>query len=306
MSTEQINERFADLETWPSFDLVKAFHEDQLAAVAAVGPALPAIGDAADAAAARLADTGQLADTGRLIYVGAGTSGRIGAQDGVELVPTFNWPQERLLFILAGGEDAVLQAVEGAEDSVEDGQWNILKAGVNERDVVIGLAASGATPFTVAAVKYAALLGAMTIGVANNRDAPLLAASAHPILIETGAEAIAGSTRMKAGTAQKVFCNLFSTLVMVRLGRVYRGLMVDMRASNEKLRRRAVQIVTQLTDCDPAQAEAALGQAEGDVKLAVMIASGHDPAEAQDALSRHSGDLRAALAHGPPRLEAAS
>ena len=300
MSTERINERFADLETWPSLDLVRAFHEDQLAAIAAVGPALPAIAKAADAAAARLADTG------RLIYVGAGTSGRIGVQDGVELTPTFNWPQERLLFILAGGEDAVLQSVEGAEDSADDGQWNILKAGVNACDVVIGLAASGATPFTVAAIKYAALLGALTIGVANNRDAPLLAACAHPILIETGAEAIAGSTRMKAGTAQKVFCNLFSTLVMVRLGRVYRGLMVDMRASNEKLRRRAVQMVARLTDCDPAQAETALDQAEGDVKLAVMIASGFAPAQAQDALSRHSGDLRAALALGPLQLEAAS
>ncbi len=300
MSTEQINEQFADLETWSSFDLVKAFHQDQLAAVAAVGPALPAISDAADAAAVRLADTG------RLIYVGAGTSGRIGVQDGAELTPTFNWPQERLLFILAGGEDAVLQSAEGAEDSADDGQWNILKAGVNERDVVIGLAASGATPFTVAAVKYAALLGAMTIGVANNRDAPLLAASAHPILIETGAEAIAGSTRMKAGTAQKVFCNLFSTLVMVRLGRVYRGLMVDMRASNDKLRRRAVQMVARLTDCDPTQAETAVDQAGGEVKTAVMIASGFALAEAQDALARHSGDLRAALTDSAVRLEVAS
>lgn len=300
MSTERINERFSDLETWPSLDLVRALHEDQLAAVAAVGPALPAIAEAAEAAAARLADSG------RLIYVGAGTSGRIGVQDGVELTPTFNWPQERLLFILAGGEDAVLQSVEGAEDSAQDGQWNILKAGVNECDVVIGLAASGATPFTLAAVKHAALLGAMTIGVANNAGAPLLAASQHPILIETGAEAIAGSTRMKAGTAQKVFCNLFSTLVMVRLGRVYQGLMVDMRASNEKLRRRAVQIVAQLTDCDPAQAEAAVEQAGGDVKVAVMVASGHDVARARDLLRSHGGDLRAALATSPPRLKAAS
>lgn len=306
MSTEQINERFADLETWSSLDLVKAFHEDQLAAVAAVEPALPAIADAADAAAARLVDTGRLADTGRLIYVGAGTSGRIGAQDGVELVPTFNWPQERLLFLLAGGEDAVLQAVEGAEDSTEDGQWNILKAGVNECDVVIGLAASGATPFTVAAIKYAALLGAMTIGVANNAGSPLLAACTHPILMETGAEAIAGSTRMKAGTAQKVFCNLFSTLVMVRLGRVYRGLMVDMRASNDKLRRRAARIVAQLTDCDPARAETVLQQAKGDVKLAVMVASDYPREQAQDLLLRHGGNLRAALADGPPRLEMAS
>jgi N-acetylmuramic acid 6-phosphate etherase len=300
MSTEQINTRFADLETWPSLELVKAFHDDQLAAVAAVSPALPAIAEAADAAAARLADCG------RLIYVGAGTSGRIGVQDGVELTPTFNWPKERLLFILAGGDDAVLQAIEGAEDSVEEGQWTVLKSGVNENDVVIGLAASGATPFTVAAVEYAGLLGAMTIGVANNRDAPLLAACKHPILIETGAEAIAGSTRMKAGTAQKVFCNLFSTLLMVRLGRVYRGLMVDLRASNEKLRRRSAQIVTELTDCDPAEAQAAVEQAEGEVKLAVMIASGFGAARAQDLLHAHGGDLRAALADGALRLDVAS
>jgi N-acetylmuramic acid 6-phosphate etherase len=300
MSTEQINERFADLETWSSFDLVKAFHQDQMAAVAAVGPALPAIAEAAEAAAARLAEKG------RLIYVGAGTSGRIGVQDGVELTPTFNWPKERLLFILAGGDGAILQSVEGAEDLEEEGQWNILKAGVNEHDVVIGLAASGATPFTVAAVRYAKLLGALTVGVANNRDAPLLAACAHPILIETGSEAIAGSTRMKAGTAQKVFCNLFSTLAMVRLGRVYRGLMVDMRASNEKLRRRAVQMVARLTDCDPAKAETAVDQAGGDVKLAVMIVSGHDLAQAQDALSLHGGNLREALADEPLRLETAS
>ena len=300
MSTEQINERFADLETWSSFDLVKAFHEDQLAAVAAIQPALPAIAEAADAAAVRLADTG------RLIYVGAGTSGRIGVQDGVELAPTFNWPQERLHFILAGGDDAVLQSVEGAEDSAHDGQWNILKAGVGACDVVVGLAASGTTPFTVNAVKYANLLGALTIGVANNHDTPLLEACAHPILVETGAEAIAGSTRMKAGTAQKVICNLFSTLVMVRLGRVYQGLMVDMRASNEKLRRRAGQIVAQLTDCDPAQAELAVDQAGGEVKVAVMIASGFSAADAEHLLSHHGGDLRAALAHDAVRLKAVS
>ncbi len=300
MSTEQINPRFADLETWSGIDLIRALHEDQMAAVAAVGPALPAIAAAAEAAAARLADAG------RLVYVGAGTSGRIGVQDGVELTPTFNWPDDRLLFVLAGGEAAVLEAVEGAEDAAEDGQWNILKAGVKERDVVIGLAASGATPFTVAALKYARLLGAMTVGVACNPDTPLLAACSHPVLIETGAEAIAGSTRMKAGTAQKVFCNLFSTLVMVRLGRVYRGLMVDMRASNEKLRRRAVRIVTALTGCDDAQAQAAVDEAGGEVKMAVMIACGHGAAEARTLLSRHAGDLRAALAEGAVRLKAAS
>lgn len=292
MLTEKYDSRFAGLETWPSLEALQAFHEDQLAAVAAVGPALPVIAQAADAAAERLSDTG------RLIYVGAGTSGRIGVQDGVELTPTFNWPEERILYLIAGGDTALVRSVEGAEDSAESGRLNMLKTQAGKRDVVIGLAASGTTPFTVAAVEQARTLGAMTIGISNNDDAPLLRAADYPVLVVTGAEAISGSTRMKAGTAQKVVCNLFSTLVMMRLGRVYRGMMVDMRASNEKLRRRAERMVMQLTDCSGDVALAALNRAEGDLKLAVMLVSGFDIDAARDALARHDGNLGAAIASG--------
>jgi N-acetylmuramic acid 6-phosphate etherase len=179
----------------------------------------------------------------------------------------------------------------------------MLKTQAGKRDVVIGLAASGTTPFTVAAVEQARTLGAMTIGISNNDDAPLLRAAEYPVPVVTGAEAISGSTRMKAGTAQKVVCNLFSTLVMMRLGRVYRGMMVDMRASNEKLRRRAERMVMQLTDCSGEVALAALNRAEGDLKLAVMLVSGFDIDAARDALARHGGNLGAAIASGVRRDE---
>ncbi len=289
MSTEEYDRRFADLEIRPSLKALEALHEDQLAAVAAVGPALANIASAADQAAERLAQNG------RLIYAGAGTSARIGAQDGVELTPTFNWPEERTVYLIAGGEGALTRSVEGAEDCADNGRLSILKTAVGKSDVVIGIAASGTTPFTIAAVEQARALGALTVGVANNAGTPILAAADYPILLETGAEAIAGSTRMKAGTAQKVFCNLFSTLIMMRLGRVYRGMMVDMRASNEKLRRRAERMVLQLTDCSHGDAVQALEQADGDLKLAVMLASGFELGAAQAALARHGGDLRPAL-----------
>lgn len=290
MSTEKYDGRFADLEVRPSHEALQVLYEDQLAAVAAVGPALPIIARAADAAAERLSKDG------RLIYAGAGTSARIGAQDGVELTPTFDWPEERTIYLIAGGDGALVRAVEGAEDSADNGRLNILKTGVGKSDVVIGLAASGTTPFTVAVIEQARRLGAMTIGVANNPDVPLLTAAEYPVLLETGAEAIAGSTRLKAGTAQKVFCNLFSTLVMMRLGRVYRGMMVNMRASNAKLRKRAEGMVVQLTDCSHDDAVRALDHADGDLKLAVMLTSGFEADAARQALLRHDGNLRAALA----------
>lgn len=289
MSTEHYDGRFAGLETWTSLEALQAFHQDQLAAVAAVGPALPVIAEAADAAALRLSDQG------RLIYVGAGTSGRIGVQDGVELTPTFNWPEERIVYLIAGGDSALVRSVEGAEDDADLGRLHITKVQPGRDDVAIGIAASGTTPFTVAALEQASMLGAMTIGVSNNADAPILAAAEYPVLMETGAEAVSGSTRMKAGTAQKVFCNLFSTLLMVRLGRVYRGMMVDMRASNEKLRRRAQRMVVQLTACGESEAAAALETAEGDLKLAVMLVSGFDLEAAHEALQRNCGNLGAAL-----------
>ena len=290
MTTENFSTRFQGLDSWPSLDILSAFYEGQLSAVAAVRPALPAIAAAAEEAAARLRRGG------RLVYVGAGTSGRIGVQDGTELPPTFNWPDDKLIYLIAGGEGAIIRAVENAEDSIEEGIEGIRKAHIGPNDVVIGAAASGSTPFTIAALKEAGSRGAQTIGVSNNAGAPILDACSHPILAETGEEVIAGSTRMKAGTAQKVILNLLSSLIMVRLGRVYGGLMVDMRATNAKLRRRSEVMVSQITGCDDATAIEALGQADGDLKTAALIALGAQASDAQATLTRHGGNLRQALA----------
>ena len=268
--------------------MLAALWEGQLAAVAALRPALPALAAAVVAAADRLRQGGRLA------YAGAGTSGRIGVQDGAELGPTFDWPAERLLFLMAGGESALIRATEGAEDRADVAEQDVRDARLGAADVLVGIAASGVTPYTVAAVAAARRAGALTIGVANSAGGALLAAAEHAILVETGPEAIAGSTRMKAGTAQKATLNLFSTAVMTRLGRVYRGQMVDMNARNDKLRRRALRMLRSLTGCGTDQAAAALAQTEGRVKPAVLVVRGLSAAEATALLARFDGDLRQA------------
>ena len=220
MATEDVDPRFVDLDAWSLPSAMEAMWEGQLAAVAAVGRALPAITAATHAA------TEALGDRGRLVYVGAGTSGRVAVQDGAELPPTFAWPPERLRFIIAGGEGALIASVEGAEDDVADAVKQIDDVRLSPHDVVIAVAASGTTPFTVAALREAGTYRTVTIGVANNPGTALLASAKYPVLVETGRELIAGSTRMKAGTAQKVVLNLISTGIMLQLGRVFRGMMV--------------------------------------------------------------------------------
>ena len=296
MGTEDISTRDLDLDLWGTEQGVKALHEGQVEAIAAVSPALAALAAAVDAAAPRLKRGG------RLIYAGAGTSARIGVQDGAELYPTFSWPRDQVAFAIAGGAGALLQAVENAEDSASAGAARIAELTVGLNDVVIGLAASGNTPYTVAAIEEARKRGALTIGIANNAESRLLSASDHPILVETGAEAVAGSTRMKAGTAQKVVLNILSTMIMVRLGKVYRGLMVHMRPTNEKLRRRAVQMVIMITSCTDDVAANAIQRSDGDVKLAALLASGAEMDAASAALQKHDGNLRLALGEiAPPQ-----
>jgi N-acetylmuramic acid 6-phosphate etherase len=289
-TTEDVSQRHLDLDLLDTAKGLDALYDDQLNAVAAVRPALSALAAAVDAAVPRLRAGG------RLVYVGAGTSARIGVQDGAELSPTFNWPHEQVAFAIAGGEPALLRAVENAEDSETDGAARMAELCVNANDVIIGMAASGATPFTVAAIKAARQRGAMTVGIANNPGTPLLTASQHPILIETGPEAIAGSTRLKAGTAQKVVLNLFSTMTMVQLGKVHGGMMVDMRPTNAKLRRRAVRMVMTIAACTDEAASAALSKSDWNVKLAVLLARGSAMAEAKARLEGHDGNLRLAMA----------
>lgn len=290
MSTEDVSPRYLDLDVWSTGEQLAALHESQLTAVAALTPVLPALARAVDEAALRLRGGG------RLIYVGAGTSARIGVQDGAELLPTFNWPAEQVAFVIAGGDQALLRAVENAEDSAEAGARRIEDLNTGKDDVVIGVAASGTTPFTVSAIKAARARGALTIGIANNAGTPLLASCDHPVAIETGPEAIAGSTRLKAGTAQKVALNLISTAIMLRLNRVYRGMMVDMRSTNQKLRQRSEQMVARIAECRSQIASDALAAAGGDIKTAALIAKGLGLAAATDLIRRHDGNLRAAMA----------
>ncbi len=292
-ATESADVRFAELDAFSAESALALLWESQLAAVAAVGPALPAIAAAAGAAAGRLAPE---SSGGRLVYTGAGTSGRIAAQDGAELFPTFGWPAERTLLLPAGGSEALLRAVESAEDDAAAARAAVQANAIGSPDVVVGIAASGSTPFTLALIESARERGALTIGIANSPATPLLAAAAFPVLAETGAEAIAGSTRLKAGTAQKVILNLFSTLLMIRLHRVYRGRMVDLEITSAKLRARAVRMVADLSGVEEAEAQALLAAARGSVKRALLLARGLQPEAADRLLERHRGSVRAALA----------
>lgn len=288
--TESVDPRFQDLDAWTPLQAVTAIWESQLAAVAAVGPALPAIAAAIRAAAERLGN-----EQGRLAYAGAGTSARIAVQDGTELPPTFDWPESRVLFLTAGGDVALSQSVEGAEDDRDDAVRRVAEAQVGPGDVLIGLAASGRTPFTLAALEAARRAGALTVGMSNNPGAPILSASDYPILVETGPEVVAGSTRMKAGTAQKVVLNMISTGIMLQLGRVHAGLMVDMRPANDKLRGRAVEMVARLAGCPLDAAEDALRRTDLNIKQAVLVARGLSPEDAAHRLRAAAGRLRAAL-----------
>jgi N-acetylmuramic acid 6-phosphate etherase len=300
MDTERASPRYSDMDAWAPLDIAEALIEGQFTAVAAVRAARSALLEAALAAAERLRGPG------RLVYVGAGTSGRLAVQDGAELVPTFSWPQERLLLLIAGGRNALLRSVEGAEDAVDQAHRLAQQHEIGADDVVIAVAASGTTPFTVSCLNEAKRRGALTIGVANNRDTPILNGADHAIWLDTGAEPIAGSTRMKAGTAQRITLNVFSSLVMILLGRVYDGLMVDLQAVNQKLVRRSESILTRLTGSSGEQAREALHRANGNVKLAVLLLHGCELNEATAVLDRAGGQLRAALADiGKPAPEPA-
>jgi N-acetylmuramic acid 6-phosphate etherase len=289
MSTERPSPRFSEIDAWKASDALEAMVEGQFAAVAAVRAARGEIEDGAKAMEARLRYRG------RLIYVGAGTSGRLAVQDGAELMPTFSWPRERLLLLMAGGPPAFTQSIEGAEDQTEVAAEQIREHKVDGHDVVIAVAASGTTPFTLAALREAKSAGALTIGIANNDETPLLCEADHPIWLDTGPEPIAGSTRLVAGTAQKITLNLLSSLLMILLGRVYGGLMVDVQVTNEKLLRRSEDIVMRLAGGTRAEARDALGRARGSVKLAILLRRGCDLKTATTLLERGGGQLRKAL-----------
>jgi N-acetylmuramic acid 6-phosphate etherase len=290
METERPSPRYSAIELWSPGDILDAMIEGQFGAVAAVHAARPALERAA------LAIEGRLKGGGRLVYAGAGTSGRLAVQDGAELMPTFGWPAEHLLLLMAGGRDALLHAVEGAEDETRDAARLVENHKVDCKDALIAVAASGTTPFTLACLREAKARGALTVGIANNPNTPILDEADHPVRLDTGAEPIAGSTRMKAGTSQRVALTVLSSLVMIRLGRVYEGLMVDVQATNRKLVLRSEGILAQLTGHSRDQVRDALRRAQGSVKLALLLLEGSTIEEARDSLDRSEGDLRAAKA----------
>jgi N-acetylmuramic acid 6-phosphate etherase len=290
MDTERLSPRYSGIDTWDPSDVLDAMIDGQFAAVAAVRAARGAIERAA------LAVEAQLRDGGRLVYVGAGTSGRLAVQDGAELMPTFSWPNDRLLLFIAGGDEALLRAKEGAEDELGHAVDLVKRHGISTNDALIAVAASGTTPFTLACLREARARGALTVGIANNPGTPLLENAECPICLETGPEPIAGSTRMNAGTAQRIALSLISTLVMIRLGKVYAGLMVDVQASNAKLLERREKMVHHLTGGTSDEVRDALAQAQGSVKLAVLLLKGCDLEEAERVLDHAGGQLRAALA----------
>ncbi|MES2018189.1 MAG: N-acetylmuramic acid 6-phosphate etherase [Pseudomonadota bacterium] len=290
LKTETPDPQHCDLDLYPTGQLVAALVDDQLNAVNAVRHAAPAIVRAVDAALARI-NAG-----GRLIYVGAGTSGRLGVLDSVELNPTFSWPRERAVGLLAGGLDAMFHAVEGAEDNAAQGAADLraLIPGVN--DVVLLLAASGSTPYVLGALSAARDAGALTVGIANNPDAPLCRDAEIGITLDTGAEVISGSTRLKAGTAQKIALNAFSSALMVRLNKVYGNLMVDLKPTNAKLVLRAVRLTMFATGADEHAARKVLEQCDFHVKVAIVALTKKTSIDqARGLLEAARGSVRQAL-----------
>lgn len=290
MSTEARNPASARLDQLDSLAIVSLINQADHTIAASLTPSLPAVAQAVDAIVSAFASGG------RLIYIGAGTSGRLGILDAAECPPTFSVPANQVVALIAGGNKAIQQAVEGAEDSPELAEEELAAIHFSRNDILVGIAASGRTPYVLGALAYGRKLGATTVAISCNASGPILAAADIAICAEVGPEILTGSTRMKAGTAQKMLLNMLSTAAMVRSGKVYQNLMVDLHASNQKLQARAVRIVMQATDCDSVTANAALQQADMNAKLAILLVlTGQDLASCQQALAASNGFVSKAL-----------
>ena len=290
LATEASDPRYAELDLMSVAQLAQTMNDADATVPGAVRRALPQIVPAIEAAAERMASGG------RLVYVGAGTPGRIGVVDASECPPTFSTPPELVFAIMAGGPGAIVNPVEGAEDDADAGSAAIDEAGIGPLDTVIGIASSGRTPYVVAAIRRARERGALTVGLSCNVGTVLSVAAEHGIEVEVGPEVLSGSTRLKSGTAQKLVLNMFSTIVMVRNGKAYGNLMVDLKATNHKLRERATRMVQSIADVDRDAAVGALESADYDVKIAsIMLRRGEDLAAATARITAADGRLRTAL-----------
>ncbi|MFI1965799.1 N-acetylmuramic acid 6-phosphate etherase [Streptomyces pathocidini] len=295
LTTEAFRSELADIDRLPTLDIAKTMNGEDSTVPSAVAASLPRIAAAIDATTARMARGG------RLIYAGAGTAGRLGVLDASECPPTFNTDPSEVVGLIAGGPSAMVTSVEGAEDSREFAVADLESLGLTPEDTVVGISASGRTPYAIGAVEYARGRGALTIGLSCNAGSALAAAAEHGIEVVVGPELLTGSTRLKAGTAQKLVLNMISTITMIRLGKTYGNLMVDVRASNEKLRARARRIVSLATGAGDAEIEAALTANGGEVKNAILtILTGTDAETAAKLLTTSQGHLRAALQAAAP------
>ena len=291
LSTEKANSASNDLDRKSSLEIARIINAEDAKVAAAVARSLPQIARVIDWIAAGLSKGG------RLIYVGTGTSGRIAALDAAECPPTFNTDPKMVQFIIAGGSRALAEATEASEDSRKLGREAMAKKKPRSHDVVVGVAASGRTPFTIAAIEYARSQGARTVAVTCNRTSPLERAAHIAIVAEVGPEVVAGSTRMKAGTAQKMILNMLTTGAMTRLGYVYGNLMVNLHLKNEKLAERGINILEQATELGRAEARKLLKSARNSVPVALVMAkAGVDRAQAATALKNSAGHVRKAIA----------
>jgi len=285
--SEGRNPETMDIDLLPSLDIVKRLNQQDSLVPAAVGKVLPQVAQAVDKI------TRAFRNDARLIYLGAGTSGRLGVLDAAECPPTFGVSDQMVIGLIAGGKEAMFQAQEGAEDSPELGQTDLQQLNLTAQDVVVGIAASGRTPYVIGGLEYANDIGATTVAVSCNPGSPIAEIAAIAISPVVGPEALTGSTRLKSGTAQKLILNMLSTASMIRLGKSYQNLMVDVKATNKKLHARAIRIVMQATECEAREAERVLKETNNNVKLAIlMLLSGMDKETARHQLDKQKGFLR--------------
>ncbi|MBA4866817.1 N-acetylmuramic acid 6-phosphate etherase [Streptomyces sp. PSKA54] len=290
LTTEAFRPELSEIDRLPTLEIAKIMNGEDATVPSAVAAQLPRIAAAIDDTAARMSRGG------RLVYAGAGTAGRLGILDASECPPTFNTDPSEVVGLIAGGPSAMVTSIEGAEDSKELAAADLDGLDLTADDVVVGISASGRTPYAIGAVEHARAHGALTIGLSCNADSALAAAADHGIEIVVGPELLTGSTRLKAGTAQKLVLNMLSTITMIRLGKTYGNLMVDVRASNDKLRARSRHIVALATGAPDDQIEAALSAADGDVKTAILIILADvDAATATRLLTKAGGHLRSAI-----------
>ena len=290
MSSEARNPQSMDIDLLSSLEIVQRINQQDQTVAHSVSQCLPQVAALAD----RIVEA--FAGGGRLVYLGAGTSGRLGILDAVECPPTFSVPASQVVALIAGGDGAVYKAVEGAEDDPQLAVSDLQRINLDAKDILVGIAASGRTPYVLGGLAYARSIGCFTAAISCNANAPLLSAADIGICALTGPEVLTGSTRMKAGSAQKMLLNMLSTTAMIRSGKVYQNLMVDLHASNAKLVARAVRIVMQATDCSAADARKALDAAGMSAKLAILhLLSGQSIAQCREQLAQQNGFIRRAL-----------